>query len=116
MRAAGVLDLQRTLGNAAATALLTGQDPHPGTRDGVGCAAAAEPSPVDQAGRALQDFEAWADEKKRQNVTDKAAVVGLDPKQAASVPAAAGKIAGYIPTMRRRPPRLTRRSRLSTRR
>jgi hypothetical protein len=46
-------------------------------------------------------FEAWADdEKKRQNVTDKAAVVGLDPKQAASVQAAAGKIAGYIPTMR----------------
>ena len=60
----------------------------------------SKPNPVDQAGQALRDFEAWADdEKKRQNVIDKAAVVGLDPKQAASVQAAAAKIAGYIPTM-----------------
>ena len=60
----------------------------------------SQPNPVDQAGQALRDFEAWADdEKKRQNVVDKAAVVGLDPKQAASVQAAAAKIAAFIPTM-----------------
>jgi hypothetical protein len=99
MRAAGVLNLQRTFGNAAATALLTRQEQHLGAALVV--QRQPKPNPVDQAGRALRDFEAWADnEKKRQNVTDKAAVVGLDPKQAASVQAAAAKIAGYIPTMR----------------
>jgi hypothetical protein len=86
MRASAVLRLQRTFGNAATTALVVQRQP--------------KPNPVEQAGRALRDFEAWADdEKKRQNVTDKAAVVGLDPKQAASVQAAAAKIASYIPTM-----------------
>jgi len=60
----------------------------------------SQPNPVEQAGRALRDFEAWADdEKKRQNVVDKAAVVGLDPKQAASVTAAASKIASLIPAL-----------------
>ena len=61
----------------------------------------SQPNPGDQAGKALRDFEAWADdEKKRQNVVDEAAVVGLDPKQAASVQAAAATLAGYIPTLR----------------
>jgi hypothetical protein len=59
------------------------------------------PNPVEVAGQALRDFEAWADdEMKRQNVIDQAAVVGLDPKQAASVQAAAKTLTGYIPTMR----------------
>ena len=100
MRPAGVLRLQRTVGNAAATALLTRQEPHLATGWVVQRQPKSKPNPVDQAGQALRDFEAWADdEKKRQNVVDKAAVVGLDPKQAASVQAAAVKIAGYIPTM-----------------
>jgi len=98
MRASGLLRLQRTFGNAATTSLLTQDQP-------FGAALVVQrqpkPNPVDQAGRALRDFEAWADdEKKLQNVTDKAAVVGLDPKQAASVQAAAAKIVAYIPTMR----------------
>jgi hypothetical protein len=100
MRPAAVLHLQRTVGNAAATALITGQELQVGTGLVVQRQPKAQPNPVDQAGRALRDFEAWADdEKKRQNVVDTAAVVGLDPKQAASVAAAATKIAGYIPTM-----------------
>ena len=100
MRPAGVLRLQRTVGNAAATALLTRQEPHLAAGWVVQRQPKSKPNPVDQAGQSLRDFEAWADdEKKRQNVTDKAAVVGLDPKQAASVQAAAVKIAGYIPTM-----------------
>jgi hypothetical protein len=83
MRASSLLRLQRTFGNAATTSLLTPDQP-------FGAALVLQrqpkPNPVDQAGRALRDFEAWADdEKKLQNVTDKAAVVGLDPKQAASV-------------------------------
>jgi hypothetical protein len=104
MRPAGLLRLQRTVGNAATTALLGGHGPlYPGTPPllvTVQRQPKAQPNPVDQAGRALRDFEAWADdEKKRQNVVDKAAVGGLDPKQASSVTAAATKIAGYIPTM-----------------
>ena len=100
MRPAGVLRLQRTVGNAAASALLTRGEPHLASGWVVQRQPKSKPNPVDQAGQALRDFEAWADdEKKRQNVVDKAAVVGLDPKQAASVQAAAAKIAGYIPTM-----------------
>jgi hypothetical protein len=100
MRPAAVLLLQRTVGNAAATALLTRQELQLGTGLVVQRQPKSQPNPVEQAGRALRDFEAWADdEKKRQNVIDKAAVVGLDPKQAASVAAAATKIAGFIPIM-----------------
>ena len=91
MRPAGVLRLQRTVGNAAATALLT-RAPHLASGWVVQRQPKSKPNPVDQAGQALRDFEAWADdEKKRQNVVDKAAVVGLDPKQAASVQAAAAR-------------------------
>ena len=101
MTPAGVLRLQRTVGNAAATALLTQHGPRPLMALVVQRQPKAQPNPIDQAGRALRDFEAWADdEKKRQNVVDTAAVVGLDPKQATSVAAAAAKIAGYIPTIK----------------
>ena len=100
MRADGLLRLQRSYGNSATTALLTHRDPHPLTGFVVQRQPKAPPSGIDQAGKALRDFEAWADdEKKRQNVVDQAAVVGLDPKQAASVQAAAVKIAAFIPTM-----------------
>jgi hypothetical protein len=100
MRPAAVLQLQRTVGNAAATALITRQELQLSTGLVVQRQPKSPPNPVDQAGRALRDFEAWADdEKKRQNVIDKAAVVGLDPKQAASVTAAATKIASLIPTL-----------------
>ena len=100
MRPDGLLRLQRSYGNTATTALLTHRDPHPLTGFVVQRQPKAPPSGIDQAGKALRDFEAWADdEKKRQNVVDQAAVVGLDPKQAASVQAAAVKIAAFIPTM-----------------
>ncbi|HSU34259.1 MAG TPA: hypothetical protein VLJ88_01240, partial [Propionibacteriaceae bacterium] len=100
MRPAGLLHLQRTYGNTATTALLTHRDPHPLTGFIVQRQPKAPPSGIDQAGKALRDFEAWADdEKTRQKVVDQAAVVGLDPKQAASVQAAAVKIAAFIPTL-----------------
>ena len=101
MRPAGVLRLQRTVGNAATTALLTRQQTLLGARPVVQRQPKSQANPADRAGKALRDFEAWADdEKKRQNVVDTAAVVGLDPKQAASVQAAAALLTGYIPTMR----------------
>jgi hypothetical protein len=100
VRAAGVLRLQRTSGNAATTAFLT-QQAVLGTGLAVQRQPKSQPNPADQAGKALRDFEAWADdEKKRQNVVDEAAVVGLDHKQAASVQAAAATLTGYIPTLR----------------
>jgi hypothetical protein len=99
--AAGVLRLQRRFGNGATTALLAGHVSLPAGVLVVQRQPKSPPNPVEAAGQALRDFEAWADdEKKRQNVVDQAAVVGLDPKQAASVQAAATKITSYIPTMR----------------
>jgi len=98
--AADLLRLQRTFGNSATTALLTHRDPRPLKVLVVQRQPKAPPSGIDQAGLALRNFEAWADdEKKRQKVIDQAAVVGLDSKQAASVQAAAVKIAAFIPTM-----------------
>jgi hypothetical protein len=98
---AGVLRLQRRFGNAATTALLAGKISLPAGALVVQRQPKSPSNPVEVAGRALRDFEAWADdEKKRQNVVDKAAVVGLDPKQATSVQSAAAAVAGYIPTMR----------------
>ncbi|HEU5484762.1 MAG TPA: hypothetical protein VFU98_07645, partial [Microlunatus sp.] len=96
---ARVLHLQRTIGNTGTTALLT--SPTLLTRSALTVQRQPKPpNPVEQAGRALRDFEAWADDQmKRQNVVDKAAVVGLDPKQASSVRAAAARLAGYAPTM-----------------
>lgn len=99
--AAGVLRLQRMVGNAATTALLTGTASLSAGALVVQRQPKSPPNPVEVAGQALRGFEAWADdEKKRQNVMDQAAVVGLDPKQATSVQAAAAKITGYIPTIR----------------
>ena len=96
-----MLRLQRRFGNAATTALLTGTASLPAGALVVQRQPKSPPNPVEVAGQALRDFEAWADdEKKRQNVVDQAAVVGLDPKQAASVQAAATKITSFIPTMR----------------
>ncbi|GAA3626422.1 hypothetical protein [Microlunatus ginsengisoli] len=103
VRPAGVLALQRSAGNAATVALLT----RPGAYVGTGLVLqrktpkAPPPEPTVVAGKQLQGVEAWADtEAKRQHVIDSAAVVGLDPKQAASVREAAAKLTAYAPTIR----------------
>ena len=99
MRQAGVLALQRTAGNAATVALL--DQPH--RYAGTGLVVQRKtpkppPDPTKVAGGELRDVEAWAEtEKKRQNVRDTAAVVGLDPNRAASVRDAAAKLAAAVP-------------------
>lgn len=101
VRPAGVLALQRSAGNAATTALLSRPQLYVATGLAVQRQPKAPVDPIKAAGQSLRDFEAWADtEKKRQNVIDTAAVVGLDPRQAASVRDAAAKIAAYAPTVR----------------
>jgi len=94
-----VVQLQRTCGNAATAALLrTAAGPLTIQRQPK-----KQPAdPTEQAGALLRGFEAWAsDEKQRQHVVETAAVVGLDPKQAAGISSAAAKLAGYLPTMRK---------------
>src|SRR6478609_3311338 len=102
LRPDGVLALQRTAGNAATVALLTRPSGYVGTGLVVQRKKPkAPPEPTVLAGKQLQGMEAWAEtEVKRQRVTDAAAVVGLDPKQAASVRDAAGKLTTYAPTIR----------------
>jgi hypothetical protein len=106
LRPAGVLALQRSAGNAATTALLDRPELYAAT----GLAVQRQPKtppktpakpPIEVAGDSLRNFEAWADtEKKRQNVIDTAAVVGLDPRQASSVQDAAAKVAAFGPAVR----------------
>lgn len=94
------MNLQRTYGNRATSALLAGRTIGPSVLLTVQPQPKA-PTPIEKAGQALRDFEGWADdERKRQQVVDKAAVVGLDPKQASSVQAAAVALAGHVATMR----------------
>lgn len=103
LRPAGVLALQRTAGNAATTALLS----RPSVFASTGLVVQRKkpksppPDPTVLAGQQLRGVEAWAEaEKKRQNVRDTAAVVGLDPRQAASVRDAASRLAKHAPTIR----------------
>ncbi|HET9649246.1 MAG TPA: hypothetical protein VFP34_13605, partial [Microlunatus sp.] len=98
LRPAGVLALQRTAGNAATVQLLSAPHLYSGTglvlqRKG--------PDPVESTGAALRALQDWATgEARRQKVHDAAAVVGLDPKQAASVRQATSRLAAYVPTLR----------------
>jgi hypothetical protein len=60
------------------------------------------PDGAEQAAALLKGVDPWAaSEKQRQGVVENAAVVGLDPKQAASIKNAAAKLAAYIPTIRK---------------
>jgi hypothetical protein len=80
-----IRQLQRTYGNRATAALIAGSASVTVQRDTAGGGTAAK-DPMHEAGDLLQEVGRWADdEMTKQKVIDAEAVVGLDPKQSASV-------------------------------
>ena len=109
---AAVLGFLRSHGNAATTTLRAGRARMPTGITGTGWIAGAPtiqrqvkkppPDGAQQAAALLKGVDPWAaTEKKRQGVVDNAAVVGLDPKQAASIKNASAKLAAYIPAVKK---------------
>lgn len=83
-----VLQLQRDHGNQATSLMLQRDTPK------------VAPSPVKEAGALLAGVETWAEEQRdKQKVISTAAVVGLDPKQLASVQQATAKLTALIAPM-----------------